>query len=130
MNEFEEMLRKQLEEYLEHGDKQFINDVWYEDLELLENSRSVKYVYEKYPLWNGGLNHKLCYENIHIIRPDLPLGVDKPLELGFETMSKIVKGITKKFMYFATKEEIKSERLKEIRAETKKEHYKKFHEEK
>lgn len=113
MNKFEEMLRKQLEEYLEHGDKTFVDGVWEENLECLENSRSVKYVYETYPLWNGGLNCNGCYDYVHILRPDLPLGIEDPIDFGYEKMSKIVATVTKPYLYLATKEEIECREKKE-----------------
>ncbi len=120
MEKIEKQLRDQLQEYIEDGECLYtsIGDKVFDE-ELRENTKSVRYVYEKLPLWNGGMNCNLCYETIHYLSPKLPSGIDLGTSFSNRLDNK-VRAIAQPILYLFYREVIERERLKEIREERKK----------
>jgi hypothetical protein len=100
MNKFEKMLREQLEEYLEKGDTMGSKEV-------LEASREAEYIYEVFPLWNGGMNAEGKYENIHFLRSKGAIGIEVEGDV-IKTKPNKITATMKKVMWFATKEVIET----------------------
>jgi hypothetical protein len=111
MNEFEELLWKQLEEYKEKKDfmsiPEGINVV--RDKEVWEHTKKAEYVYKCFTMWDGHKNQDGNYEKVHILIPkeDFDLWeLDK--KYSNEGIPEIVP-INKKRMYFATKEVVEKD---------------------